>query len=603
MLDTLPFTIPALHAAYAEGTKLSDIVKECFRRIDEVGDPGIFIHLFDEADVVAGAQSLGAFDPVAKPLWGIPFVIKDNIDAANAPTTAGCPAYAYEPEGDAFVVKQLRAAGAILIGKTNLDQFATGLVGVRSPFTPPKNSIDPSIVPGGSSSGSGVSVGHGFVTFSLGTDTAGSGRVPAALNNVVGLKPTLGTLSASGVVPACRTLDTVSIFALTVEDAYAAFAQASVFDPQDAYSRAFPSPALGVVQPSFKVGVPSKETRRFYSDTIQEAAFDVHLQEIEALGGRIIELDFEPLYEIAWMLYEGTWVAERYTVIEDLLKSDPDAIHPATTTIIKNAEKFSAADAFRNTYKFMDLKRSVEPALASVDVVCVPSIPTFYTVDDLVADPFGPNNNNGTYTNFVNLLDMSAIAVPMAARSDGRPGSVTLIGGAGEDAKIASLASALHQRAGVLMGTTPHKVQPLDVSASVATSDEIALVVAGAHMSGLPLNSELTKLGGRFLKACKTAPDYQLYAIAGGPPFRPGLVRSKDGAALDIEVWALPKAAFAAFMEGIPAPLGIGTVALEDGSSAKGFICEPIGLDGARDVTSFGGWRAFITSSQNETAA
>lgn len=603
MLENIPFTIPALHAAYRNGTRAEDVISECFRRIEAVNDPGIFILLFDENAVLDAATDLGEFDPDTKPLWGIPFVIKDNIDVAGMVTTAACPAYAYEAKADAFVVEQLINAGAILVGKTNLDQFATGLVGVRSPFDPPKNAVDPEIVPGGSSSGSAVAVGHGLVTFSLGTDTAGSGRVPAALNNIVGLKPTLGTLSASGVVPACRTLDTVSIFALTVEDAYTAFAAASVYDPADSYARSFPTKPLGPTVPTFSVGVPSSGTRRFYGDAVQEAAFEAQLEEIKALGGEITELDFEPFYEIAWMLYEGTWVAERYTVIEDLLKDEPHAVYPATATIIKNAEKFSAADAFRNTYKFMDLKRRVELALEGIDILCVPSIPTFYSVADLKEDPFGPNNNNGTYTNFVNLLDLSAIAVPTAARGDGRPGSVTLIGKAGGDGLIASLASRIHQRAGIKLGATVHDLAPMEMAASPVHDYEIPLVVAGAHMSGLPLNEELTKLGARFLRAGKTSDNYKLFALAGGPPFRPGLVRDPDGQSLAVEVWALPKSALADFMGGIPAPLGIGTVELEDGSSEKGFICEPLALNGARDITEFGGWRAFVNSSQNETAA
>ena len=577
MLEQLPFTIQSLHAAYRNGTSASEVVSECYRRIATVNDAGIFILLFDEADALSSAADLGPFDPEAKPLWGIPFVIKDNIDAAGKVTTAGCPAYAYEAESDAFVVARLKEAGAILIGKTNLDQFATGLVGVRSPYDPPKNAIDPHIVPGGSSSGSAVAVSHGIVTFSLGTDTAGSGRVPAALNNIVGLKPTLGTLSASGVVPACRTLDTVSIFALTVEDAYAAFSVAAVYDEADSFSRSFPGGSIGPIPAKFRVGVPSLATRRFYGDAVQESLFGQQLAEIEALGGELVELDFEPFYEIAWMLYEGTWVAERYTVIEELLARDPEAIYPATATIIKNAEKFSAADAFRNTYAFMDLKRKVEGVLSGLDLLCVPSIPTFYTVEDLEKDPFGPNNNNGTYTNFVNLLDMCAMAVPTGARSDGRPGSVTLIASAGEDAKIAALASTLHQRAGVNLGATEHDLAPLPDATNGASETEIALVVAGAHMSGLPLNGELTRLGGRFLRAVQTADSYKLFALAGGPPFRPGLVSDPDGRALAVEVWALPRAAFADFISGIPAPLGIGTVELDDGSSEKGFICEPRG--------------------------
>jgi len=594
VLADLPFTIASLHTAYGAGASAAEIVAECFRRIAAVDDPGIFIELFSPAEVSEAAAALGDFDPDARPLWGIPFVIKDNIDVAGKQTTAACPDFAYTAKDDAFVVARLKQAGALLIGKTNLDQFATGLVGVRSPYPAPKNALDPAIVPGGSSSGSAVAVAHGMVTFSLGTDTAGSGRVPAALNNIVGLKPTLGALSASGVVPACRTLDTISIFALSVEDAYAVFAEASAFDSQDAYARRFPATPLGPVAKAFKVGVPSRETIRFLGDAVQQASFEAARTAIEAQGGKIVELDFDPFYAIARMLYEGVWVAERYTVVEALLKQNPGALHPVTRAIISKAENFSAADAFRDFYRFADLKRIAEPLLASVDLLCVPTIPTFFALKDLEADPVGPNSHFGTYTNFVNLMDLCAIAVPMGQRSDGRPASVTLISKAGDDGRLASIAVRLHGHAGGSMGATGWPA-PIPVERATDVSPgEIAVLAAGAHMSGLPLNKELTKLGARFLKACRTAGNYRLYALEGGPPFRPGLVRSEEGAGINIEVWALPKAAFGEFIAGIPAPLGIGTVTLADGTSVKGFICEPSGLKGARDITHFGGWREFV---------
>ncbi|MDP2118475.1 MAG: allophanate hydrolase [Hoeflea sp.] len=454
MLADLPFTIAALHTAYGAGARSADIVAECFRRIAAVDDPGIFIELFSQAEVTAAAEALGEFDLVEKPLWGIPFVVKDNIDAAGKPTTAACPAFAYTPEADAFVVARLRKAGALLIGKTNLDQFATGLVGVRTPYPVPRNALDPAIVPGGSSSGSAVAVSHGLVSFGLGTDTAGSGRVPAALNNIVGLKPTLGTLSATGVVPACRTLDTISIFALSVDDAYAVFAEASAFDAADAYARRFPVAPLGPVPQAFRVGVPSRDSIRFFGDGVQQASFEAALHAVEGQGGTIVELDFSPFHDIARMLYEGAWVAERYTVIEDLLKQTLDVLHPVTRAIIAKAENFSAADAFRDFYKMADLRRRAEPLLAGVDLLCVPTIPTFVTLKDLEDDPVGPNSRIGTYTNFVNLMDLCAIAVPTGRRGDGRPASVTLIAKAGHDGQVAALAARLHGQAGVSLGAT-----------------------------------------------------------------------------------------------------------------------------------------------------
>lgn len=573
-----------------------DVVEEAFRRIDECGDPGIFIHLMDKEDLLRQARALGPFDPDAKPLWGIPFAIKDNIDAADTPTTAACPAYAYQADADAYVVELLRNAGALLIGKTNLDQFATGLVGVRTPYPVPKNALDPEIVPGGSSGGSGVVVAHGIVSFSLGTDTAGSGRVPAALNRIVGLKPTLGALSNRGLVPACRTLDAISIFSLSVDDAYQVLQVAASYDDQDAYARPVATPGLSPLPATFKVGVPDEKTRKFFGDTIQAVSFSAALSELEQLGGDIVEIDFTPFYQVADMLYEGAWSAERLAVIEDLLATDPDAIHPTTRKIIEPAKDLTAADAFRGIYRLQELKHQLAPLLKQLDLLCVPSIPTFYTCKDLEADPIGPNSRFGTYTNFVNLLDLCAIAVPVRDRMDGRPGSVTLIAEAGQDAKIAALASELQAIENPLLGATGWSLPVKAVKASEPAPDEMILAAVGAHMSGLPLNGELTRLGARFLKATHTAESYRLYALAGGPPKRPGLVYDADGAAIALELWAMPSARFGEFLKGVPRPLGIGTVVLQNGDEVNGFICEGAGTLGAEDVTRHGGWRAYLKS-------
>jgi allophanate hydrolase len=595
-IQDIAFTIDALTAAYVSGTTPEDVVAEVYRRIEMADDPALFLHLPEREVALAAARQLGAYDQ-AKPLWGIPFVVKDNIDVAGMPTTAACPEFAYLADNDAFVVDQLKQAGAIPIGKTNLDQFATGLVGVRSPYGVPKNAIDPEIVPGGSSSGSAVAVARGLVSFGLGTDTAGSGRVPAALNNIVGLKPSLGTLSASGMVPACRTLDTISVFALTVEDAFAAFKSATVYDPGDAYSKRFATPVLQQPSAGLKVGVPDHATRQFFGDAVQEASFDQAIETLRARGAEVVEVDFSVLYDIANMLYEGAWVAERYAAIEGLMRDNTDELHPTTRHNIGAAEELSAADAFKGIYKLADLKRQSESLLGGLDMLCVPTIPTFYTCSDLEEDPIGPNSRFGTYTNFVNLLDMCGIAVPMAPRSDGRPGSVTLLAPSGKDGAVAALAAQLHQNAGVTMGATG---QALAVPASakpLVADDEIAVAMVGAHMTGLPLNKEVKNVGGRFLFAGETAAKYRFYALAGGPPKRPGLVRQEDqGAAIAVEVWALPRAGFGAFMAGIPQPLGIGTVELSDGAMVKGFLCESAGLTGAEEITGFGGWRNYIAS-------
>lgn len=576
-----PLTLTDLQAAYAAGMPVSDVLQEVFARIAAVDDPGIFLHLADLAALEPQVAALGAYDP-ARPLWGVPFVVKDNIDVAGMPTTAACPAWSYLPEEDSFAIARLRAAGAIPIGKTNLDQFATGLVGTRTPWPVPRNARDANIVPGGSSSGSAVSVGHGFVPFALGTDTAGSGRVPAALNGIVGLKPSIGMVSASGVVPACRTLDTISIFARNVPDAHTVLQVMAGYDDADPYARNIPVAPLRPTPPAVSVGVPNSATRKFFGDTVQAAAFEADLDALRQRGARIVELDFTPFYDVANMLYEGAWVAERHSVIETLLSETPEAVHPVTRAIIGKAEGLSATDAFRGMYRLAELRRICAPLIASVDMLAVPTIPTFYTLADLEADPVTPNSNLGTYTNFINLLDMCALAVPTAPRADGRPGSLTLLAPAGQDTRLVAEAMALHGQTVVAPTALP--------------DDEITIAVCGAHMSGLPLNHQLTQLNAHFLKATQTAPCYTFHALAGGPPERPGLVRAETGgASIALELWSLPKTALGHLMCKIPAPLGLGSIELSDGSRATGFLCEAAGTGGGRDITATGGWRHYLS--------
>ncbi|MEP4546681.1 MAG: allophanate hydrolase [Saccharospirillum sp.] len=597
-LATLPFTLASLRSVYADRTHTPrEIITEFYRRLRAVGDAGIFIHLPDEAEALQQADALGAFNK-DQPLWGIPFAVKDNIDVAGMPTTAACPAFEYAPETDAHVIACLRAAGAIPVGKTNLDQFATGLVGVRSPYPPPRNAVDPNIVPGGSSSGSAVAVAHGLVPFSLGTDTAGSGRVPAALNNLVGLKPTLGAISTRGVVPACRSLDAVSIFATSTADALAVLAIASDYDAADAYARPLPKPAMTTAALNPLVGVPDAKSLRFFGDDAQALAFDATLAQLEAHGARLERIDFTPFYQVADLLYHGAWIAERTLVIDDLLTNTPEAVHPVTRQIIEPGQKLTAMDAFKGLHQLQALKKVCQPLIDRFDFFCVPSIPTFYTTADLEADPIGPNNNLGTYTNFVNLLDLCALTVPCPPLSDGRPGSVTLIGPAGKDAQLVAEARQLETWANVSPGNTGWPCAPAKAVEPAANDDELILAVCGAHMSGLPLNHELTSRGGRFIERTETAPNYKLFALAGGPPYRPGMVRQEtDGVAVALELWALPKTAVGDFMAGIPAPLGIGTVVLSDNRQVKGFMCEAAGLNGAEDISKLGSWRVFLQSA------
>ncbi len=595
MIETLPFDMASLRAAYATGVEPQAVVREVYRRIETANDRGIFILLRPLEDVLIDAERLTEQVPSQHGLWGIPFCVKDNIDVGGLETTAACPAYAYQAETDAVAVARLRAAGALMIGKTNLDQFATGLVGVRTPYPVPKNAVDPDLVPGGSSSGSAVSVARGIVSFSLGTDTAGSGRVPAALNNIVGLKPTLGAISARGVVPACRTLDTISVFALNVSDAYEAARIMAQFDDRDAYSRDVRFPALAPVSPRPRVGIPDCAHLNAIADPLQRAMFDQAISYLKRLDATFVQVDMAPLFEVAHLLYAGSWIAERHSVIAELLTAQPDAIHPTTRAIIEVAEQFSATDSFRNQYRLAELKAQLRPILEPLDLLAVPSIPRFVRTIETDEDPIGPNSELGTYTNFANLLDLCAIAVPVSARSDGLPGGITLLARAGRDAEIAAVAEWLHGQSEVAAGATDWAVKPAKLlAASGPRDDEIELAVVGAHMSGLPLNGDIRRLGGRFLRETKTAPTYRLYALPDGPPARPGLVRCAQGQEIAVETWALPKANLGEFISSVPAPLGIGTLSLETGENVKGFICEAAGTDGAIDVTEFGGWRAYL---------
>lgn len=593
-----PFpTIPTLHAAYAAGLDARDAVIEAYRRLAAADDPGIFISLVPEAAAMAAAAALGPFDPVKKPLWGVPFAVKDNVDVAGLPTTAACPGFAYTPDETAPAVARLLAAGAILIGKTNLDQFATGLVGLRTPYPAPRNACDPAYVPGGSSSGSAVAVARGIVAFAVGTDTAGSGRVPAGLNNIVGLKPSLGAVSSRGMVPACRTLDTLSIFAGTVADADAAFRTMAGYDPLDPWSRPLPvAPAPAGLPSGLRLGVPDAGGRRFGGDPLSEVAFDATLGELEAIVGPGLPVDLAPMFAVADLLYDGPWVAERYAAIRAVMEDRPKILHPTTRAVIAGAVVHTAADAFAGLYRLAELRRAAETVWGSVDVLAVPTFPRPRTAADVEADPIGPNAELGTYTNFVNLLDWCALAVPGFPRTDGFPSGVTLLGPRGHDGLLAAVGARLHAACGPTVGVTTAAVPSAKIGPSRARPGEIEIAVVGAHLSGLPLNRELTERGARFLRAVTTEPRYKLYALPGGPPTRPGLLRTADGrgGTIDTEVWALPTAGFGDFVSGIPAPLGIGTLHLSDGTQPKGFLVEAAGVTGAEEITHLGSWRRYV---------
>jgi len=589
-------TVAAIVAAHRAGTlSPAQTVARSFQRIRDHNDPAIFISLRDEADAVREAEALSARDAARLPLYGIPVAVKDNIDALGLPTTAACPAFSYSPAHDATSVARLRAAGAIIIGKTNLDQFATGLVGVRSPYGIPNNPLRSDLIPGGSSSGSAVAVAAGLVPLALGTDTAGSGRVPAMLNNIVGLKPSLGLISTAGVVPACRTLDCVSVFSLTVDDAMTALSAMAGPDGADPFSRNRPLAAMDAFPSQLRLGVPRNGQLIFFGDKASEKAYGEALARWTALGATFVEFDLEPLYETARLLYEGPWVAERYLVIRNLLASSPDAIHPITREITAAGARLTAADTFAALYRLQALRRIAERAFANIDALVLPTAPTVYSTAQVLANPVELNSRLGTYTNFVNLLDLCGLALPAAMRPDGIPFGITLLAPAGHDAQLASIGRVFHSDTKLTMGAKSLPQPPLATFAAGVDGGEIAIAVVGAHLSGMALNSELKALGGRLLEATATAPDYRLYALATTPP-KPGMLRVAQGAgsSIELELWALSAAAFGKFVAAIPPPLSIGTVRLADGRGVKGFIVEPAEVGGARDISAFGGWRAFM---------
>ena len=589
--------LETLGSRYRAGAlRPSQVIEGLLQRMDRRGGDKVWIHRLPRDELLARAAELERRGPAGLPLYGIPFGIKDNIDLAGHPTTAACPAYRYLAKTSATVVEKLAAAGAIALGKTNLDQFATGLVGVRSPYGVPGNSFNPEFIPGGSSSGSAVAVAAGLASFSLGTDTAGSGRVPAAFNNLVGHKPTCGLLSARGVVPACRSLDCVSILALTAGDAAAVLRAACGFDAADPYSRRTPELGRRATPTTFagcRFGVPQRGQLEFFGNSDAAGLFDQSVARLQALGGERVEVDFAPFFATARLLYEGPWVAERYVAIREFIEQRAASLHPVTRTIIAGAVKFSAADAFSAYYRLKELQRDTAPVWEAVDILVTPTAGTIYRIAEVEADPIRTNSNLGHYTNFMNLLDLSAIAVPAGFLGNGLPFGITLIAPAFADDALCALGDAAQRAAEQTMGATGLPL-PAATPLSVSGGDTIRVAVCGAHMSGLPLNYQLTERGARLARKCRTAPQYRFYALTEFSPPRPGLVRAESGAAIEVEVWEVPAAGFGSFVDGIPPPLGIGTVALEDGTQVRGFLCEAHAARSARDISSLGGWRQFI---------
>lgn len=539
-----------------------------------------------------------------RPLEGLRFAVKDNIDVESFPTTAACPAFASQAKAHAQVVQRLLDAGALLVGKTNMDQFACGLNGTRSPYGAVPNSFDPRYVSGGSSSGSAWTVAVGAVDFALGTDTAGSGRVPAGLNNIVGLKPTKGLVSTRGVLPAAQSVDCVSIFARTVELAAKVLAVAMGYDALDPYSR--PLTLATVPLPArLRIGIPS--TLAFFGDALSSNAFAESLVQLDGLGATRVSIHYAPLAEAADLLYDSAMVAERYAAVRPFFDAHEAEVIEPVRSILARGRTYSAADLVDAQIRLRALAQQVAPMWDDIDVLVVPTVPTHYTIEAMQADPVVLNRNLGAYTNFVNLLDYAAISVPTCLRSDGLPFGLTLIGPCGSDFQLAELAQRIHHATGLMQGATGVQLPApgaLPMLVAPPAVETIKVAVVGAHLSGMPLNSQLTERGAVLVRETLTAAQYRLYALPGTVPPKPGMVRvpSTEGASLIVEIWEMPSTTYGSFVALIPAPLGIGTLTLADGSTVQGFVCESIALDGAEDITHHGGWRSYI-ASRRATAA
>jgi allophanate hydrolase len=493
-------------------------------------------------------------------------------------------------------------AGAVPVGKTNLDQFATGLVGTRSPYGEVPNAFDPAHVGGGSSSGSASVVARGLVPFALGTDTAGSGRVPAGFNNLVGLKPTPGSVPMDGVLPACRTLDVVSVFALTVADAAEVASLIGGPLPEEPRFQAWPPqpPWLGATGSRLRVGVPQQggcDAALGY-----EEAWNHALARIEALGAQAVPLDMTPLFEVAQLLYDGPWVAERHAVVQHLLDASPQALDSTVADVIRRARGFDATGAFRARYRLEEARARIASLWKGVDVLMVPTAPTCPTRAAVAAEPVLRNSELGRYTNFVNLLGQCALAVPAGFTPRGLPFGITFIGPGGCDAALVDIALRWEHEHALPLGAGLRDPGPEDRALRTApmAAPTLPLAVVGAHLSGMPLHGQIVERGCRLLAATRTAPHYRLHALPGTVPPKPGLARvAEGGAAIEVEVYEMPLAQVGSFLALIPPPLGLGSIELAEplgawGRWVKGFVCEPHALAGAPDVSAFGGWRTYL---------
>lgn len=590
----------SLRSAYLDGAlTVTEVIQEALERAERHKGHNIWISMQPLEVLMAEAKKLEQQDPQSLPLYGIPFAIKDNIDCIGLPTTAACPDFSYLPTETAFAVRQLIDAGAVLIGKTNMDQFATGLTGTRSPepYGICKNSLDPDYISGGSSSGSAVVVALDIVSFSLGTDTAGSGRIPAAFNNIVGLKPTRGLVSCAGIVPACKSLDCVSLFSRSAAEADYLLDFLTPFDPNDSFARndrlLEPADATQGEGTKLRFGVPKPEQLNFFGDAEGSGLFSEAIATLKTLG-EVVEIDFQPFLEAAILLYGGPWIAERYAGIQDFIEAQPEALHPVIREVLSTAKDKSAVDAFSALHRLQHLKQKTHSALSGLSCIVTPTAPRIYRIDEMLADPVNLNSNLGYYTNFMNLLDLCAVAVPSGCYSNGLPFGITLFSTALSDRRLLVIAKHIEG----VGGTPPDQIESAGDQPNALTDPSNRyrrIAVCGAHMHGLPLNKQLLDLGARFYATARTSAKYRLFALAIAPPERPGLVRDEtQGRNIELELWELPKAHWADFIANIKSPLCIGSVELEDGQWEYGFLCENYPVGNSAEITHYGGWRNYL---------
>ena len=596
-MKELNLTLASLKESYLNQSLTPRIlIKSLLEKAADYQDYNLFIHQLTEAELEPYLSRLEQSEANSLPLWGVPFVIKDNINLANIPTTAACKEYSYVPKESATVVQTLIDAGAIPIAKANMDQFATGLVGTRSPYGECHNAFDFTMISGGSSSGSAVSLALNLCSFSLGTDTAGSGRVPAAFNNLIGLKPSKGLLSTKGVVPAVRSQDVVSIFALNSQDAYQVFDVAAQFDQADEFSRHESEMTPPAWQAKPIIGIPDENNLFFDGDEQAKQNFTETVATLKNLGYQIQTVPFTAWIETAKLLYGGAWVAERFVAIESFFNQHESIMDPTVAKIIAGAKTLSAADAYQGSYALQKAQRETEILWQQhgIDCMMTPTTPSIYSIEALKQDPIGLNSKLGTYTNFMNLLDYAAIAMPTGFRKDTLPTGVTFFAPAGSDRALLQLTDTLHPQFVEASGARFLEV-PQANPKLFNNMQTIPLAVVGAHLVGFPLNSQLIERGATLLETTQTAPKYAFYELAGGPILKPGLVKQTDGGeSIELEIWAMPKQHLGSFLALIPSPLGLGKVELIDGRQVVGFICEPYGIEGATDITHTGGWRNWM---------